>query len=68
MKNEGELKIQHVTDRAAAVLPNTSTRGQDIIKTELKSVSDDFDTWSATVNDTSSQIGELYCCWQISLV
>ena len=61
MKSEGEVKIQHVTDRVAAVLPNTSTRGQDMIKADLKSVSDDFDAWSASVSDTSSQIGE-FCC------
>lgn len=58
LKPDGQAKIRTASEKASLALPNTAARGQDAIKSELKSLSDDFETWNASVNETSSHLGE----------
>jgi nesprin-1 len=60
MKPEGQAKLRTASERAEIVLPSTSPRGQEAVKSEFKSLSEDFETWNSSVTDTSSQLGRLF--------
>ncbi len=59
LKGEGDIKVKSASEKAAATLPNTSPRGQDIIRSELKSLTEDFDNWATSVMETSALLGML---------
>ena len=55
----GETKLSNVQDKGAITITESSTSGQDIIREELHSLNEDFDTWLRSVGETTSQLGTL---------
>ena len=64
MKPEGQAKLRSATEKGKSTVPNTASRGQDVIREELKSLADDFDSWMANVSETSSLLDKTLQQWQ----
>ena len=53
----GQEKADDVADKAGLTIPNTASRGQEIIREEVHNLKDQFDVCFATCADSQTLLG-----------
>ena len=52
------MQIADATEKSNITFPNTASKGQDVIREEVKDLKEQFEICFSTTEETQSQLGE----------